>query len=306
MLIYSKLSKKPTIFRKMTGVTIENIQEIVKRIQPYWNDSEKERLSRPNRQRRIGAGPKYHLKTLEDKMLVLFLYYRTYVTMDFLGLIFDLDKSSISRLIERLEGVMKKVQLLPGDKPKKKSSRRKRINNMEDFLREYPEMRELIIDVTEHPIERPKRRQKNYYSGKKKRHIIKSQIVVNKRGKIIDVEGGKPGKKHDKKIFDESQTKRYLPRDIDMKVDTGYQGIKDDFPHAEIPYKKKRGGPPLNKMQKRYNRKTARNRIKVEHSIRKIKIYKILSHTYRGNRDKHKDIVRNVSYFTNVQSGFEF
>ena len=167
---YSKLSKKPKMFRKITGIAVDHYKEIVEKMQPYWEESERERLSRPNRKRQIGGGPKYHLRTLEDKMLPLFLYYRTYITMEFLGLLLDLDKSSISRIIERLEKVMKKIDLLPGDKPKKKSSRRNKINNMEDFLKEYPEMRELIIDVTEHPIERPKRQQKKYYSGKKTPH----------------------------------------------------------------------------------------------------------------------------------------
>jgi hypothetical protein len=304
MLTYSKLVKNPKIFQRTIGVTVEYYKEIVERMQPYWEESERERLSRPNRQRRIGGGPKYHLRTLEDKMIVLMLYYRTYITMEFLGLLFDMDKSSISRIVERLEGVMKKMNLLPGDKLKKKSSRRKRINNMEDFLKEYPEMSELIIDVTEHPIERPKRKQKKYYSGKKKCHTTKSQINVNRRGEIVTVEGGKPGSKHDKKIFDESWTKRLLPRDINLKGDTGYQGIKDDFPNAKIPFKKKKGGPCLNKIQKRYNRMISRARMVVEHAIRKIKKFKILSYTYRGNRKKHKDIVRNVSYFTNIQSGF--
>jgi len=106
MLTYSKLSKKPKIFQKMTGVTLDHYKGIVERMQPYWEENERDRLSRPNRQRRIGAGAKYHLRTLADKMLVLMLYYRTYLTMDFLGLLFDLDKSSISRLVERLEGAM--------------------------------------------------------------------------------------------------------------------------------------------------------------------------------------------------------
>lgn len=167
MLTYSKLSKKPKMFKGMTGVTVEHYREIIKKIQKDWMDSERERLSHPDRKRKIGAGPKYHLKTLEDKALPLFLYYRTYMTMEFLGFLFDLDKSSISRIVERMEGVMKKMDLLPGDKPQKKIQRVKKINNMEDFLKEYPEMRELIIDVTEHPIERPKRQQKKYYSGKK-------------------------------------------------------------------------------------------------------------------------------------------
>lgn len=303
MLAFSKLSKKTSLFKQITGVSPEQCQQIVGTLRPFWDEAERKRLARPDRQRAIGAGAKYHIATLADKVMVLLIYYRTYITMDFLGLLFDLDKSSISRLVGRLETAMKKSATLPGDKPKK-PSRRKKISTMEEFLKEYPEMRDLIIDVTEHPIGRPKRRQKEYYSGKKKGHKIKSQITINTDGGIVDVEGGKPGARHDKKIFDESEIKAILPRDMEMWVDLGYQGIREDFPNAEIPYKKKRGGPILNKIQKRLNRAKARVRIFVEHVIGRLKIFHILSDRYRGNLQKHEDIVRTISYITNLKYGF--
>jgi hypothetical protein len=135
---------------------------------------------------------------------------------------------------------------------------------------------------------------------------MKSQVIVNKSGKIINVDGDNPGSEHDKKIFDESKIISIIPRDIELMGDSGYQGIKDDFPRAKIPIKKKRGGQPLNKIQKRHNRKISRERVIVEHTIRKIKIFKILSEKYRGKREKHGNIVRTISYFINVQSGFGF
>jgi len=41
-----------------------------------------------------------------------------------------------------------------------------------------------FIDATEQEIPGPKnrRRQKTYYSGKKKRHTVKTQVMVNKKG----------------------------------------------------------------------------------------------------------------------------
>ena len=36
----------------------------------------------------------------------------------------------------------------------------------------------VVMDVTETPIERPKRKQKEFYSGKKKRHTLKSQFCL--------------------------------------------------------------------------------------------------------------------------------
>ena len=49
----------------------------------------------------------------------------------------------------------------------------------------------LIIDVTEQPIERPVKGQKQYYSGKKKQHTIKVQILASSIRKILSCEKGK-------------------------------------------------------------------------------------------------------------------
>lgn len=41
----------------------------------------------------------------------------------------------------------------------------------------------IIIDTTEQPCERPKRKQSQYYSGKKKRHTLKTEMRVTKEGR---------------------------------------------------------------------------------------------------------------------------
>ena len=304
MLMYEKLSKKVKSFQKLTGVTVEQFNKIVEQICPYWEKSEHARLSRPNRQRAIGAGRKYHLETLYDKLLVLFIYFRTYITMEFLGFIFDVDAATICRLINRLQPLMNEASLLSGDKPKHDRQRKRKINNIKDFLEAYPEMEDLIVDATEQKTQRPKRKQKAYYSGKKKCHTLKNQIVVNKNGQIIDVTESYPGRQHDKKIWDKSKISRSLPSKIPIMGDSGYQGIQDDFPNATLPRKKRRGGTKLSKKQKRQNRKISRERIVVENVIGDIKFFKILSERYRGLRKKHSEIFRIIAYVTNIKFGF--
>jgi len=118
----------------MTGVSVEKFKEIVGSITPHWEESEHKRLGRPNRKRAIGAGRKFKLPTLHDKLLVLFIYFRTYISMDFLGYFFDLDRSNICRLIHYLQAAMKRVAVLPGDKPKRARSRRRKISNLKDYV----------------------------------------------------------------------------------------------------------------------------------------------------------------------------
>ena len=60
-----------------------------------------------------------------------------------------------------------------------------------------------FIDSTEQQIPRPidKKERKIFYSGKKKRHTVKTQIMVNNQGIIIHKIGYKKGRRHDYDIY---------------------------------------------------------------------------------------------------------
>jgi hypothetical protein len=71
---------------------------------------------------------------------------------------------------------------------------------VQEILTEY----ELIVDSCEQPRQRPKeyKEQKKYYSGKKKNHTFKNQIIVLPSGQdIVDVIAGQPGPKSDIALF---------------------------------------------------------------------------------------------------------
>ncbi len=53
------------------------------------------------------------------------------------------------------------------------------------LLKSDVEYEVVLIDATETPIERPKKKQKYFYSGKKKKHTLKSQVVVDKKSQQI-------------------------------------------------------------------------------------------------------------------------
>jgi len=70
------------------------------------------------------------------------------------------------------------------------------------------------------------------------------------------------------------------------KGDSGYQGIQKYDHRAVTPFKRPRGGE-LTDGQKAYNRSLSKERIKVECVIREIKIFKVLSDTYRNRCENH-------------------
>ena len=98
---------------------------------------------------------------------MLLIYYRTYVTHAFLGFLFAIDDSAVGRNINPLQPLLAGIFRIP----------ERRIELAED------EIRELFFDATERPTRRPERGQREFYSGKKKRHTIKAQVVVVRKRK---------------------------------------------------------------------------------------------------------------------------
>ena len=143
----------------------------------------------------------------------------------------------------------------------------------------------VYIDATETHIERPQKKQRQYYSGKKKRHTIKAQVVVNKPNREIICTSFSNGKRHDFRVFKESKV-RILP-DIKIVTDTGYQGIAKIHPNSELP-KKQTKKNPLTAAEKEHNRKISSERVKNEHAIGFIKRFKVISEKYRNRRKRFK------------------
>jgi hypothetical protein len=269
------LKQSPDVFRRLTGVTVEKFYEIYHQLKPLYEAYEKKRLSHNNRQRAIGGGNKFKLE-LEDRLLMLLMYYRLYVTHIFLGFIFDINDSNVGRNINPLQPLLAKIFRVP----------ERKVNlSPEEILT-------LFIDATEQAINRPSQGQKKWYSGKKKRHTIKHQVVVSKTGRIKAVGNAATGRTHDKKDY--QQKKFIIHPGITKKGDSGYQGT-----NLEVPFKKTKK-QKLTREQKAFNRKLSRERVIVEHAIAKLKIFKILAERFRNPRNSHNLIFKNIAGIHNV------
>ncbi|OIO45170.1 hypothetical protein COX24_01485 [bacterium (Candidatus Gribaldobacteria) CG23_combo_of_CG06-09_8_20_14_all_37_87_8] len=170
---YIKLSRRPTLFARYTGLNLSDFNKLSEELKPMWLEAEKKRLSRPSRQRKIGAGRKYKIKSFNDKLLLALTFYKLYLTFDLLGFLFaDIDKGCVSRLIAKIEPILSKRLKLP----EIKRERNRPISTLDELLSLYPDIQGFIGDATEQEIPRPKDKQKNklYRSGKKKRHTLKT------------------------------------------------------------------------------------------------------------------------------------
>ena len=119
------------------------------------------------------------------------------------------------------------------------------------------------------------------YSGKKKRHTQKTQIVADKASKRILCTAFDKGRRHDFKLFKQSNV--YLKKESKCLVDTGYQGIQKIHSNSELP-KKKNKKQPLTKEDKKQNQQISSVRITIENIIREVKIFRIIAEKYRNRR----------------------
>lgn len=297
MLGYAKLSKRASDFRSFTGLDVSEFDSLYERIEPEYEESERARLSRPDRKRAIGGGGKFAL-SLKDRLLMLLIYYRLYVTYALAGYLFDLDLSNICRDVHYIEPLVRKCVPIP----KKIHNLTRRLRTVEEVTEYFPELK-AYIDATEQEIPRPldKGKRKTHYSGKKKKHTVKTQLTVNSDGLIIHKTNHAIGRRHDLDIFVEHHPS--LPKQVVQNFDRGYDGVKNHFPdlNCVTPFKKRSTGrghrgekaEDLTPEQKLFNKTLSRARIIVEHTISRVKKFDIFGQEFR-NRLRHYDLMTDI------------
>jgi hypothetical protein len=291
MSLYECLRKKPTTFRQFTGLTVAAFDALRDELEPVLAARTAKARSRRPRRRKPGAGRKPKLGP-DDRLLLVLVYYRVYVTQVVLGGLFGVDAGTACRVIRAVGLALTGVFRIP--------ERKVRLG--------ADELAEAFVDATEQPVHRPKRGQRRYYSGKKKRHTIKHQVVVVRKKKrpgrggprqrkvrIAAVSEAAPGATHDKKVYDRSGLE--LPAGVPGAGDTGYLGTG-----LRVPTRKPRGRP-LTRRQKAGNRQLARRRVAVEHGIGKMKVWRIAADRYRNPRSRHTVMMKNVAGLHNRMFG---
>jgi len=252
-------------FRRITGIKKSTFLFLLKVLKPAWSIL------------RNSGGPQPKLG-LEDQLLLTLDYWRNYNTYLVTGANFNVSESRAWEITRWIEGVLITAKAL-------------RLCGKKDLLVGKGKYEIVVFDVTECPVERPKRKktvrrknkQKRYYSGKKKRHTVKEQIAIDKKTSKIIATSYATGKTHDFKIFKESKT--HIHPDTAAKGDSGYQGIQKIHPNSQVP-KKRSKKKPLTTVDKKQNKQISSDRVIVEHVFAFIKKFKIISQRYRNRRKR--------------------
>ena len=129
LLKYVSLSSHPRLSRKLVGLSIDEFNIILEKLSLSLKDA----FSIKGRPRK--------LKQDADKLLLLFMYYRSYATHEFLGYFVGLDNSKVCRLFRVLEPLVAS-----------------KIHIEKDRTLTEDKILDILLDVTEQPIQRPKKK----------------------------------------------------------------------------------------------------------------------------------------------------
>lgn len=203
--------------------------------------------------------------TFHEMIILFLLYTKNYNAMEDYAFEWKVSKSTICTIIHFVLNVLlkdKNFTLFGSSYTKNDSSEDRQ------------------IDVTEIRIERPKYNQKEKYSGKKKFHTMKIQIIRGvETGFIYEIEIG-PGAEHDFHLW--KRTFEGTPKNVTHEVDLGYLGMNKVHQNSRIPHKNSKYHK-LTDEEIKENKELAKDRIFIEHTNSWIKRFKILSTRFRNH-----------------------
>lgn len=137
----------PNQFKRLVGVQPETFEKMV---------SEAKRINAERAPKKVGKkrGPKEKINWY-DKTLMMLMYYREYRTFAHIGASYNISEAQCWRIVTTMERWLIKSDLfhLPGKKKLTESD---------------VEWEVVIVDVSEHPIERPKKNNESIIQEKRK------------------------------------------------------------------------------------------------------------------------------------------
>lgn len=282
-ITYYDLQTKPRVLQSLTGLNPGEFENLLLSFEEAWTQFVEKTFQQKTRQRAYGGGRKSHLEYLEDKLLFILVYFRLYPTQEVQGYLFGMGQTQANEWVHRLSPLLNQALEYEHQLPERRPWKLKQV------LSHCPSL-EFMIDGTERPINRPqdKGKRKSYYSGKKKAHTVKNNVITERAGKVLYLSDTYEGKKHDKKIADQEDYE--FPDGSLLWQDTGFQGYAPPGATIRQPRKKPRNGE-LTPQEKSINKEISRIRVEIEHQIGGMKRCQILVQKFRNRVENFIDDV---------------
>lgn len=236
--------------KSLFGLEPDILAQVIIKVLPVLEQQREQRLrNAPDRKRRFITRDGRPREVLPiHKLLMSLLYLRHNTSCTVVGQMFSCSADSVENAL---------AEVLPVLRDEFPALWWEVVRRHRNEKWQPEEVDKIIVDSFETPLPRPSdnERQRRVYSGKKKRHTMKTQVYTDQRGRILDISSGHRGPKADVKIWNETE----LPEEL----------------------KEKPKGGELTEAEKAANKALSQERIFVEHGIRRIKGYRIVRDEYR-------------------------
>lgn len=168
MLTYEELKNKPRELLAGTGLKADEFEAVLKAFAEAYQERypAQQTVSGQARQRGQGGGNKGKLHRMEDKLLFILVYQKTYPLQTMLGLQFGLSQGRVNEWIHRLSPILQQALTRLGMAPERDGQA------VQSSALALEGGADLVIDGTERRRQRPQNAtaQKEHYSGKKSPH----------------------------------------------------------------------------------------------------------------------------------------
>lgn len=273
----------------LTGLTKSEFDSLSAAFEKAEEDYVRETYINDNKRKRApGGGRRPNLRTAGERLFFILFYFKTYPLRQVIAVLFGMSLGQANFWIHRLSGILKKSLGRDGYLPERNPSA------SEEALKKCSGL-SFVTDGTERRIQRPKKpeKQKIFYSGKKKGHTVKNNIIADASAKkVIYLGDTHEGKKHDKKIADEENPT--FPRGSNLFKDTAFQGYEPENTNCYQPSKKPRG-KQLSPEDRLFNRMIAGVRIIAEHVLAGVKRLHIVRDVFRNRKEGFSDLVMEIA-----------
>ena len=222
-----------------------------------------------------------------NKLYFILIYLKENPNQQYHGEFFGMSQSKVSKWISLLVPLLEKALTQLKVVPKRFA------NELYVVLKNLGELL-LFMDATERKIPRSVNyeRQKYEYSGKKKYHTIKNNLITNDANQILYLSDSYQGSAHDKRIAQEAGLQ--FPEDTYLLQDLGYVGFAPENVTVLMP-KKNYKTKPLSSYEQEINWLIGKVRVKVEHVMAGIKRLKIVKEKIRLKSDEVRDRVMLIA-----------
>lgn len=318
MFTEQSLRDHPPLVKAFSGLESEQFWELLRKMAEQYPSYLHHRRQHSKRQRAVGGGRNHDLSLAVRTMLVL-SYMRLHIPQATVAALFGASQFDVSRELRRLLPLIQ--QCLPCPLLWSVVEQQEPAGPQRQLERDALVDGRVLIDATEQRVCRPSKgeQQKALYSGKKKAHTLKTQLVSDGEHHIVAISVAVGGATHDKTLCDQLDTLSRLPDGCEADADKGYQGLHKQVELVSVldqatglselvprlvvktPHKKPKGDE-LSEQQKEFNAVLSRIRIRAEHCIGWAKNWAILATRFRCDHSIYTSLMRTICGLVNAQT----